>query len=839
MASKQKSTGFAKSARFANTLILLVALVAVIILVNVLSLYVFGRADLTENNINSLSPQSIVSLQALTETEGAAPLEVRVYISGTLPDVIKGEWGQEQIIRGVAQKFRDKLEEYQSHVEGRMEIVEVTADTEKLAEEAGLSPFVAEEGTVKEGKFEMTRYVLGCTFHWEGEVETYERATDPAFFEFEITKRLLRLKDRVENGRKIQHLTKAAEELTEAVKACDAEVHAFEMKEEEKQEVTGIEGLLKPIENMEEEAEALAKNREVIAEKCAAVKEIHDTKAAQFEGHNRRFDSMLRGDGPDERVGGVLAYIKTLEQFDQVLAAEKRNVQQVMRLKGLLNAVKEDIVSYNDMLRRSPGERKIGFLCGHDEFCPFPNEKMPIDPQMAQMMGQQNPIHQRFLQVAMGIQDQVNQVLMGIGNGLFRQRDFEVEKVDATKTIREEIAALIIFGAKEKISERERYEIDQYLMRGGTVLVLAQNFDVSLASFSEEAVKKMGPFNPNPRISNDYYNISKTSSNVDDVLAPYGVQLNADLVIDASDNNKVTLPHSVRRGQMVIRGTKDFNYPMLVYAKEFDRTNAVVRNLPGLTLPFVSTMEFTALEGQEVEVSHLVTSGPQAVALTDPTTLAVRKTTNEEGAEVDEMLKLLPPELMEQAKALAPNGPHTLGLMVTGTFVSAFKGKEEPAKPPVEPPKEGEPEPKEEKAPPRLDSGSGRLLVLGSSLGLPSLTLEGVFKDVSVQSITQGEVMIPQVRFENWKVKVNQFRRAFGETIPALFNVLDWAVQRSALAEIRGKSNMFRALSQIDENKQKLVSYGAVAGLPFLFLLFGVGYWQLRLVRRRKLSRKK
>ena len=193
---------------------------------------------------------------------------------------------------------------------------------------------------------------------------------------------------------------------------------------------------------------------------------------------------------------------------------------------------------------------------------------------------------------------------------------------------------------------------------------------------------------------------------------------------------------------------------------------------------------------------------------------------------------------MEQAKALEPNGPHTLGLMVTGTFPSAFAGKEEPAKPPEEPPKEGEPEKKEEKVPDRLASGSGRILVLGSALGLPSLTLEGVFRDVNIQSITQGEVMVPQVRFENWKVKVNQFRRAFGETIPALFNVLDWAVQRSALAEIRGKSNLFRSLSHIAEDKQKLVSYGAVAGLPFLFLLFGVGYWQLRLVRRRKLSRK-
>jgi len=824
--------GMKKQARFANTLVLFVALMTALVLVNIVSVYVSGQVDLTDNNVNSLSPQSVETLQAML-SDDSAKMEVRLYISRNLPDSIKGEWGQDVVLRGVSQKLKDKLEEFRAQSNGRLEVIEVTDDTEKQAEDVGVAPFVAEEATVKEGKLEMTRYVLGATFNWEGEVEVLEKALDPNFFEFEITKRLLRLKDRVENGRKIQHLTKTAEALADAIKKCDDEVRAFEVKEDEKQEISGIEGLLKPIENLEEEVEALAKNHDRVAQQCAQVKTVLESQAAAFKGQNKRFDSLLSGDGPEGSIGGVEAYATTVDGLLEALKEEKPDVQLVAQKKGLLTALKEDIDSYSDQLRKAPGQRRIGFVCGHDEFCPFASMKPVIDPKIAQMMGQQNPIHERFIQVALGLQEQVNQILMSIGNGLFRDRDFEVEKVDATRTIGDDVAALVLFGPRQKLSDREMYEIDQYLVRGGTVLVFASNYDVSLASFSEEQVKKMGPFDPNPQITNDFAELKKNDNNIDDLLTPYGITVNQDLVIDPANTAKITLPHSVRRGRMVISGTKDFDYPMLFYARDFDRTNVVVRSLPGLTLPFASTVDYTAKEGQELEVSKLISSGPTAIALEDPSTLPVKPA----GSETGEPLKLLPPDLMAQAQAASPDGPHTLAVMATGKFVSAFKGKEAPAKPPKEPDPENPEPPKEEKEPAKLDEGTGRLLVVGSALGLPPLTLEGIFNGVNIQNITQGEILVPQVRFENWKLKVNQLRRAFSETIPALFNMLDWAVQRAALAEIRAKNNAFRPIERIEEGDQKLVAYAAVGGVPLLFLLFGVGYWQLRLARRRRIAR--
>lgn len=307
MATNKKS---GTTVRVANTAVLLLALVIGLILVNVASTYLFGRVDLTQNNVNSLSPQSVEVLQSLVTVDGVSPLEVRIYISAKLPEKIKGEWGQDLILRGIDRKFRDKLTEFRSHAESMVELVEVTEDTVNKAEEAGLQPFVADEATVKEGKLEMTRYVLGATFHYEGEIEVYEQALDPNIFEFEITKRLLRLQDRVENGRKIRHLTEASDALWEAVSECSKEVTAFEVKEDEKQEVSGIEGLLKPIENMEEEAAALAKNRDRIEEKCTGIAAVLEAKGLPLKGQHKRFDAFLSGLGTKEQKGGIEAYVQ-------------------------------------------------------------------------------------------------------------------------------------------------------------------------------------------------------------------------------------------------------------------------------------------------------------------------------------------------------------------------------------------------------------------------------------------------------------------------------------------------------------------------------------------------
>ncbi len=827
-----------RGARFVNTLILLLALIIAIGLVNVISTYVSGNVDLTENRVNSLSPKTIEVLQSMVNADDGGELEIRLFISRTLPDSIKGEWGQDQNLRGVDQKFRDKIEEFRSQGNGKVKVVEVTEDVEKRAEDAGLVPFVGEEAKVKAEKLEMTRYVLGATFNVGGEVEVLEKALDPNYFEFEITKRLLRLSDRLQNKRKIEHLIVAAKDISAALKACTDELTAFEVKPDEKQETSGIEGLLAPIENMEQEAAALAKNRDTIHEECLKVREAVETRGIPLAGQHRRFDAILNGTGPKDSYGGMAGFLKVLDHFEEALARQAKQadgqqppVQEIMGDKKTLLALRDDAEAFREMLEKAPGQRKIGFACGHGEFCPFPSDKPVIDPKIAGMMGQQNPIHQRFLEVALQLQQQVNQILAGISNGLFTDKDFQLEPVNVAKTIGDDFAALVIWGPRSKYTERELYEIDQYLLRGGSVLVFADNFDVSMASFSEDAVKAMGPFNPNPNITNDFNALVGVDHNLDDLLAPYGIQLNRDLLVDAVNNSKVTLPHSVRKGQMLIRGTKDFDFPLVVYARDFDQGNVIVGGLPGLSLPFASSMKFEAPEGTELEVSEVVKSAASSHAVLDPATLPV--------SEGGEKLKLLPPELMEQAKALPADGPHTLVIMATGKFVSAFKGKDEPPEAKEEEPQEeGAPPKKEEKEPERLNEGTGRLLVVGCGLGIPPLTLESVFKDVNVQQITQGEILVPQVRLENWKIKLNQLRSVYGETIPAMFNMLDWAVQRAALAEVRAKNYSFRPIERIEEDTQKLISYATIGGLPLLFILFGVAWWQLRVMQRRSLARR-
>ena len=89
-------------------------IVAVAVLINVISQGAFGRLDLTENNLNTLSQASIDAVSDLDE------VEVTAYISSDLPETIRDPSGRERVMRLVVQKFKDRLEEYRSYSNGNM-----------------------------------------------------------------------------------------------------------------------------------------------------------------------------------------------------------------------------------------------------------------------------------------------------------------------------------------------------------------------------------------------------------------------------------------------------------------------------------------------------------------------------------------------------------------------------------------------------------------------------------------------------------------------------------------------------------------------------------------------
>jgi hypothetical protein len=190
-------------------------------------------------------------------------------------------------------------------------------------------------------------------------------------------------------------------------------------------------------------------------------------------------------------------------------------------------------------------------------------------------------------------------------------------------------------------------------------------------------------------------------------------------------------------------------------------------------------------------------------------------------------LELVPTSQIDLATRMDGKGQRTLVLMVEGEFPSAFaSGEHLPAGL------------TEQQRKDRLVSGPGRLLVIGSDLGLRLPDPEWVFEGIDPENFVPGPEMVrPQLRVDNWQLQIGQVGRSLTmDGIPFLLNTLDWAVQRMALADIRAKQNPMRRIRSLEsKGSRTAVEITWIGGLPLVFLLFGLGYWQWRSVRRRRL----
>jgi hypothetical protein len=184
--------------------------------------------------------------------------------------------------------------------------------------------------------------------------------------------------------------------------------------------------------------------------------------------------------------------------------------------------------------------------------------------------------------------------------------------------------------------------------------------------------------------------------------------------------------------------------------------------------------------------------------------------------------------------------------LAKGELPSSFAGKAAPTKPEKAPdPEDPTAQTKKDQAvptdKPRRDKGAGRVLALGSNLGLEPLSNDTIFEGFDLAMIA-GENMdyiekFQQYRanYQNWSTRINQVQHTLEENIKFLQNVLDWSVQRDALAELRSKQITSRPLTVKagEETGTQVLGLMLPAGL---FLFLGLGWTLFQKSRRRKLT---
>lgn len=796
-----------------NALITLLAAIGILILINFfVAPHFFARADLTQNKIHTLSEASKSAVQALDD------LTVRVFISEPLPDSVKLGYGQNRTLRGADLKLRDILEEYKAFSDGRMSISYVTDNVEAEAEKAKLTLFTSEEAKVDKGRLEFERYALGATFHYKNVKEVYPLAIDPATFEFDITKILVRLKDKYEKSLLMKDMLSKGKEVFDAVESCNKAVQAT-VKDDADGGEDGLKGLMAAAEQRTKDITEMRSKKPEIEKSCQLAKDKMAAHNADLRKHKNEYVEILLGD--------IDQFMETLDAFLKALdSTEAADATVATELRTVIDTVFKEVDNDHNNLVNSPGQKRIGFVCGHGEFCPFANDEQLVRPEMAALLGQNNPMTQQIIGQAQQIEQIINQINQGINQNLFKRNGFDIAKIDLNNQVPDDIEALVLFGPTQKLNDRELFELDQFAMRGKSIVVLSNVWDISVLNIKPGA-------NLGDEPDMEYTAITENPHNINDFLTHFGITIQNDLVMEPVSHDPIVLTVTTGPANSRLRWQtqRAFPYPLLPSFDNLNSEHVLLRGVDNLTLPYVSSIRIDAQKQPGVTADVLVQSSANAV---------VRDAAGISSGG----LPLLPPETINIARSSQATGVVPVAVLVTGEAASAFVGKTIPTKPTAEDATEEDKKKAadEDKARKIVEKGTIRILVIASNLGIGGINAKDILAGFDMSKVAQGgmnfinELQNYQAKYQNWQLRITQIRETVEDNLRLLFNIMDWGVQNDALVQIRSKGYLHRPLKNVTETTQSITKYANIIGVPFLFVLFGVGAMAVRKSRKSRLS---
>lgn len=176
---------------------------------------------------------------------------------------------------------------------------------------------------------------------------------------------------------------------------------------------------------------------------------------------------------------------------------------------------------------------------------------------------------------------------------------YEVSYINITKVYRvpDRFDALVIAKPTEPFDEKEKYKLDQFVMRGGKVLWLLDPTTASMDSLK---------FNPTGQFVMD------RNLNLDDMLFKYGVRLNTDLIQDINLCNQIPLVVGKMGNAPQTELFPWYYFPLLVS----DNNHAINKNLDPVASYFASTID--TIQNPEVAKTILLHTSDNSKAVMTP-----------------------------------------------------------------------------------------------------------------------------------------------------------------------------------------------------------------------------
>ena len=359
------------------------------------------------------------------------------------------------------------------------------------------------------------------------------------------------------------------------------------------------------------------------------------------------------------------------------------------------------------------------------------------------------------------------------------QQEYEVRTLDlSTGRVPPDVDVLVLV-APENWSDKERYAVDQYLMRGGAVVVAGGAYKIALDPFS-------GGLTVAPLVAG-----------IAPLLEHYGIQVESALVLDAQ-NEAFPVPVERQVGGFRVQEIQAVAYPFFVdvRADGMARQHPILSSLPAVTLNWPSPLLVDAAKNADRDLTVLLQSSEQSWTLAGGSEMTGGL------PEVQPNFQLYPDLGFAKGATLQR---YPLAVVAQGVFESAFRGQPSPLEAAAA---EGEAATHSTPGTIPVSPERARLVVIGSSEFLDDLVF-------NLSSRLSGD------RYLN--------------NLKLLQNAVAWATEDLDLLTIRTRGTSVRVLAPLDDRARSMAE-AANYILAFLALVLLGAVWSVRLRNERPMA---
>ncbi|MEZ5557381.1 MAG: Gldg family protein [Pseudomonadales bacterium] len=354
----------------------------------------------------------------------------------------------------------------------------------------------------------------------------------------------------------------------------------------------------------------------------------------------------------------------------------------------------------------------------------------------------------------------------------FLQTDFNVVTTDLHDGRVPEAAEVLIVVDPDGFDERQVFAVDQFLMKGGTVVLATAPFAANLTQQSLLA--------------------SRRTSGLEEWLGHEGIELPAQMVMDPQ-NAAFPAPVTRQAGGFSFQELVMLDYPYFpdIRPPGLNEDIGITAGLPQVTLTWASPVVVDDERNGGRKVTPLLASSP--------------------GSWTSEDTDVMPRINDMGLSGFAPEGEvgaHTLAVLVEGRFDSYFAGQPSPLL-------EGADGSAKDDA---ADAGKGDGSDKDSNeLGVVSSVIDRSPESARLLVIGSNAFLSDQIL----GLLGSAGGTLYGNSVQLMANVVDWSLEDRTLLDIRSRGNFNRTLPPLDDGTEmslEYLNYGlALLGVALVF----------------------